>query len=91
MDIETGIQKHKGIGFVEFNTHEEAMTALRAMNNNPEVFSKQKRPIVEFAVEDARAVKKLEKRKSDRELRKKRNNSSCDDIESRTFPSERVA
>ena len=103
MDIEAGIQKHKGIGFVEFNTHEEAMTALRAMNNNPEVFSKQKRPIVEFAVEDARAVKKLEKRKSDRELRKKRNNSSCDDnderptkrrkdsIESRTFPSERVA
>ena len=57
MDIEAGIQKHKGIGFVEFNTHEEAMTALRAMNNNPEVFSKQKRPIVEFAVEDARAVK----------------------------------
>jgi nucleolar protein 4 len=68
-----GIQKHKGIGFVEFDTHEEAMTALRAMNNNPEVFSKQKRPIVEFAVEDARAVKKLEKRKSDRELQKKRN------------------
>jgi nucleolar protein 4 len=80
MDIETGKQKHKGIGFVEFDTHEEAMTALRAMNNNPEVFSQQKRPIVEFAVEDARAVKKLEKRKSDRELQKKRSSGGVNDI-----------
>ena len=33
------------------------------LNNNPEVFSAEKRPIVEFAVENAKAVKLLEGRR----------------------------
>ena len=33
------------------------------LNNNPEVFSAEKRPIVEFAVENAKAVKLLESRR----------------------------
>ena len=40
-----------------------ALAALRALNNNPATFTSQRRPIVEFAVEDARAVRKLERRR----------------------------
>jgi nucleolar protein 4 len=47
----------KGIAFVEFNEHHAALAALRAVNNNPQLFGgKHKRPIVEFAIEDARKV-----------------------------------
>ena len=58
-----GKPRSRGIGFVEFADHEHALAALRSLNNNPDVFNKARRPIIEFAVEDARAVKKLERRK----------------------------
>ena len=32
-----------GYGFVEFKTHEDAMEVLRAVNNNPNVFTRDKR------------------------------------------------
>ena len=50
---ENGKPKSKGMGFVEFTEHEHAPTALRALNNNPEAFSRARRPIVEFSIEDA--------------------------------------
>ena len=60
---ENGKPRSRGIGFVEFAEHEHALVALRALNNNPTTFTSQRRPIVEFAVEDARAVRKLERRR----------------------------
>jgi nucleolar protein 4 len=39
---------------VEFTDHEQALAALRQLNNNPDVFTKEHRPIVEFALEDQR-------------------------------------
>jgi len=59
-----GKPKSKGFGFVEFNTHDGALAALHVINNNSKIFynqqfpkSKDYRPFVQFAVEDARAVK----------------------------------
>ncbi|KAI7802395.1 RNA-binding protein 28 [Triplophysa rosa] len=46
-----------GYGFVEFKEHEHALQALRHLNNNPDIFGAQKRPIVEFALEDTRKLK----------------------------------
>ncbi|XP_066118323.1 RNA-binding protein 28 [Saccopteryx bilineata] len=46
-----------GYAFAEFQEHEHALAALRHINNNPEVFGPQKRPIVEFSLEDRRKLK----------------------------------
>lgn len=46
-----------GYGFVEFQEHEHAIQALRHLNNNPDIFGPQKRPIVEFSLEDGRKLK----------------------------------
>ena len=46
----------KGFGFVEFNEHTFALKALRYLNNNPDIFTTDKRPIVEFSVENKVAL-----------------------------------
>lgn len=46
----------KGYGFVEFSDHAHALKALRALNNNPDIFTADKRPIVEFSVENLVAL-----------------------------------
>ncbi|XP_046278406.1 RNA-binding protein 28 [Marmota monax] len=46
-----------GYAFAEFQEHEHALRALRHINNNPEIFGTQKRPIVEFSLEDRRKLK----------------------------------
>ncbi|XP_016130128.1 RNA-binding protein 28 isoform X2 [Sinocyclocheilus grahami] len=51
------IGKSLGYGFVEFKEHEHALQALRHLNNNPDIFGPQKRPIVEFSLEDGRKLK----------------------------------
>lgn len=51
-----GTPRSKGIAFVQFTEHQHAIVALRELNNNPSVFHPDRRPIVEFAIED---VKKL--------------------------------
>lgn len=50
----------QGLGFVEFESHEDAVCALRELNNNPTIFSKDRRPIVEFAVENVKILKMRE-------------------------------
>ncbi|KAI6183720.1 hypothetical protein M3Y97_00519200 [Aphelenchoides bicaudatus] len=55
--------KSKGFGFVEFTEHLDALTCLRNLNNNPDVFTDKKRPIVEFSIEDMKALKIQEKRR----------------------------
>ena len=48
----------KGIAFVEFKQHDHALCALRELNNNPDTWSKDHRPIVEFAIDNVQALKK---------------------------------
>uniref|UniRef100_H3DKS7 RNA-binding protein 28 n=1 Tax=Tetraodon nigroviridis TaxID=99883 RepID=H3DKS7_TETNG len=51
-----------GYGFVQFKEHEHALSALRYLNNNPDIFGPNKRPIVEFSLEDTRKLKIKEMR-----------------------------
>ncbi|XP_076980762.1 RNA-binding protein 28 isoform X2 [Tamandua tetradactyla] len=64
-----------GYAFAEFQMHEHALTALRRINNNPEIFGPQKRPIVEFSLEDRRKLKMKESR-IQRSLQKMKSNSA---------------
>ncbi|EER93268.1 RNA-binding protein 28 [Sorghum bicolor] len=53
-----GVQKHsRGVAFVDFQEHEHALVALRVLNNNPETFGSERRPVVEFALEDVEKVR----------------------------------
>jgi nucleolar protein 4 len=54
--------KSKGFGFVEFKEHSHALKALRVLNNNPSIFTPQKRPIVEFSIENKVALNIKQKR-----------------------------
>ncbi|KAJ8438859.1 hypothetical protein Cgig2_007704 [Carnegiea gigantea] len=48
----------RGVAFVEFAEHQHAIVALRVLNNNPETFGPQHRPIVEFAVDNVQTLRK---------------------------------
>ena len=37
-----GVGRSKGFAFIEFTTHEAALKALRALNNNPDIFGPRK-------------------------------------------------
>jgi nucleolar protein 4 len=52
--------KSKGFGFVEFTLHENALAALRQVNNNPDYFGEKRRLLVEFALEDQLVLRKRE-------------------------------
>ena len=60
-----GAGESKGYGFLAFEGHEDALQCLRKLNNNPAIFGKVNRPIVEFSIENRKAVnarlKRLEK------------------------------
>ncbi|XP_063164427.1 RNA-binding protein 28 [Candoia aspera] len=60
-----------GYAFVEFQEHAHALLALRQVNNSPQFFGDQKRPIVEFSLEDGRKLK-LKERRAERSLQKLR-------------------
>lgn len=55
--------KPKGFGFLSFKKHEDALTVLRKLNNNPDVFSANHRPIVAFSIEDKNVLNIKERRK----------------------------
>lgn len=55
-----GNAKSRGIGFVEFAEHEHALCALRQLNNSPTVWGKDRRPIIEFAIDNVKALKARE-------------------------------
>lgn len=57
-----GVGKSKEYGFVSFTQHEHALRALRSLNNNPNIFTPNKRPIVAFSIENKSMVKAKEKR-----------------------------
>ncbi|XP_059060958.1 RNA-binding protein 28-like [Achroia grisella] len=58
----TGRQPSKGYGFVMFMRHEDALSCLRKLNNNPEIFDANNRPIVSFSIEDRTALNARKKR-----------------------------
>jgi len=58
LDAEGG-PRSKGIGFVEFMDHSHALAAIRQLNNNPAPFGRERRPIVEFAIENAKVWGRL--------------------------------
>nr|XP_060632258.1 RNA-binding protein 28 [Anolis sagrei ordinatus] len=60
-----------GYAFVEFQEHDQALAALRHTNNNPQLFGDQKRPIVEFSLEDRRKLR-LKEQRAQRSLQKLR-------------------
>lgn len=68
--------KSKGFGFIEFAQHEHALEALRKLNNNPDTFTKQQRPIVEFSIESKVALNRLDKRKKHRQQKAVEKNNS---------------
>ncbi|KAK8751957.1 hypothetical protein OTU49_011293 [Cherax quadricarinatus] len=59
---ENGIPKSRGYGFVTFTEHEHALAALRKINNNPDIFTNDQRPIVEFSLENRSVLKARQKR-----------------------------
>lgn len=59
---ENGIAMSRGYGFVSFTRHDDALTALRAINNNPTIFTSSRRPIVEFSIENLNVLKAKDKR-----------------------------
>ncbi|XP_044535776.1 RNA-binding protein 28 isoform X3 [Gracilinanus agilis] len=67
-----------GYAFVEFEEHEHALAALRHINNNPDIFGPQKRPIVEFSLEDRRKLKMKEMR-AQRNLQKMKSKPVADE------------
>ena len=58
----TGRGRSMGYGFVEFANHKHALEALRATNNNPAIFGPDRRPIVEFALENSLVLKTKQRR-----------------------------
>ncbi|KAI5732868.1 hypothetical protein M8J76_005115 [Diaphorina citri] len=66
---EKGVGKSKEHGFVAFTTHEDALQALRNVNNNPTIFTRSKRPIVAFSIEN-RAILNAKMKRTERSKEK---------------------
>ncbi|XP_004308441.1 PREDICTED: RNA-binding protein 28-like isoform X1 [Fragaria vesca subsp. vesca] len=47
----------RGVAFIEFTEHQHALVALRVLNNNPETFGSEHRPIVEFALDNVQKLR----------------------------------
>ncbi|KAH7661916.1 nucleolar protein 4 [Dioscorea alata] len=57
-------KKHpRAVAFVDFKEHDHALVALRVLNNNPETFDPEHRPIVEFALDDIQKLAQQQKAK----------------------------
>ncbi|XP_025406417.1 RNA-binding protein 28 [Sipha flava] len=52
----------KEYGFITFKQHEDALKALRAINNNPNIFNANKRPIVAFSIENRLVLQARQRR-----------------------------
>ncbi|KAK6732426.1 hypothetical protein RB195_016668 [Necator americanus] len=52
-----GNPRSKGFAFVNFAEHKDALACLQKLNNNPTTFTNEKRPIVEFSIENLQAIR----------------------------------
>uniref|UniRef100_A0A1I7ZFK4 RNA-binding protein 28 n=1 Tax=Steinernema glaseri TaxID=37863 RepID=A0A1I7ZFK4_9BILA len=57
-----GLPESMGYAFVGFSKHEDAYACLKKMNNNPDIFTTDKRPIVQFCIENLQAVRSKERK-----------------------------
>lgn len=71
-----GVYRSKGYGFVEFKTFELAKKALHATNNNPKLFKNGQKLIVQFSIEDMRALNKKKQRIEKSKVNLNRKNGS---------------
>merc|ERR1719348_969416 len=79
------VSKH--YGFVSFSQHEDTLAALRNVNNNPTMFTKDRRPIVEFSIENRKALLARQKR-----LEKSREkNPNISDEKKKLLPSKKMS
>ncbi|XP_057291454.1 RNA-binding protein 28-like [Hydractinia symbiolongicarpus] len=76
---QNGVPRSLGYAFVNVDTHEHALALLRATNNNPDVFTEKRRPIVEFSVESTKALKLLEQRKLKNQQKLTQNEQSSEE------------
>ncbi|EER03898.1 myosin heavy chain, clone, putative [Perkinsus marinus ATCC 50983] len=70
----------KGFAFADFRNNQVALKCLRMMNNNNKYLDSDRRPIVEFAIEDKRALKQLQQSKK-KQIEKKKETEVQKDIE----------
>ena len=85
-----GKLRSKGFGFLEFEKHADALTAIRLMNNNPTLFEPKKRPVVQFAWIDVRVITKILRRREQSKSRVTRSQEmSADGTERPLRPWER--
>jgi RNA recognition motif-containing protein len=73
-----GEAKSLGYAFLAFKTRELAQNALAWLNNNHEVFGKNRRLIVSFAVDDKRELHKQKKRKEWKEAADKKREAEAE-------------
>ncbi|KAG8225028.1 hypothetical protein J437_LFUL000005, partial [Ladona fulva] len=57
-----GLGKSREYAFISFTKHEHALAALRNINNNPDIFKPDKRPIVAFSIENKDILNAKQKR-----------------------------
>ncbi|KAK4424121.1 RNA-binding protein 28 [Sesamum alatum] len=68
----------RGVAFLEFTEHQHALVALRVLNNNPDTFDPEHRPIVEFALDN---VQKLKLRQEKLQAHQHFYNSGTEDLQ----------
>ncbi|KAE9536000.1 hypothetical protein AGLY_007901 [Aphis glycines] len=75
-----GVPISKEYAFVTFKQHEDALKALRSINNNPNIFNSNKRPIVAFSIENRLVLqarqRRIEKSKTSNPLFNKQQSST---------------
>ncbi|KAL6258760.1 hypothetical protein P5V15_010708 [Pogonomyrmex californicus] len=90
----TGKGKSKEYGFVTFTTHEDALRALRSLNNNPNIFSKNRRPIIGFSIENRVMVnakaRRLQKSRENNPLCSENKNKRKNDDTEKEISAKRV-
>lgn len=67
-----GVPISRGFGFIAFKEHEHALKAMIELNNNPKIFTSDKRPIVEFSVENKMALLSQQRRHEKIKMRNKK-------------------
>ncbi|KAM7540929.1 hypothetical protein Aperf_G00000046425 [Anoplocephala perfoliata] len=63
-DVKSGAVNPKSLGFafVAFEEHEDALKTLQVLNNNNGILGGNRKPIVEFSLENSRALEKKRRR-----------------------------
>lgn len=56
------VGKTKNFGFLKYKEHDDALLVLRKVNNNPSIFTKNRRPIISFSLEDKSVINVKTKR-----------------------------